>query len=56
MLENSEKDGTPIEMATLEEIQTVIKKLKTGKSTSLSTTQLPLRIDPELQIIFKSKG
>ena len=32
ILENSEKDGTPMEMATLEEIQTVIKKLKTGKS------------------------
>ena len=34
--ENSEKDGTPIEMATLEEIQTVIKKLKTGKSPDSS--------------------
>ena len=32
ILEKSEKDGTPMEMATLEEIQTVIKKLKTGKS------------------------
>ena len=36
VLENSEKDGTPIEMATLEEIQTVIKKLKTGKSPDSS--------------------
>ena len=36
ILENSEKDGTPIEMATLEEIQTVIKKLKTGKSPDSS--------------------
>jgi hypothetical protein len=35
-LENSEKDGTPIEMATLEQIQTVIKKLKTGKSPDSS--------------------
>jgi hypothetical protein len=36
ILENSEKDGTPIEIATLEEIQTVIKKLKTGKSPDSS--------------------
>ena len=36
ILENSEKNGTPIEMATLEEIQTVIRKLKTGKSPDSS--------------------
>jgi hypothetical protein len=40
ILENSEKDGTPIEMATLEEIQTVIKKLKTGKSLLYSRMKL----------------
>jgi hypothetical protein len=48
ILENSEKDGTPIEMATLEEIQTVIKKLKTGKSSDSSVISAEhFRYSPE---------
>jgi len=54
ILENSEKDGTPIEMATLEEIQTVIKKLKTGQSpdsSGISTEHFRYSPDEVIQFL-----
>ena len=53
ILENSEKDGTSIEMATIEEMQTVIKKLKTGKSPDSSGISVEhFRYSPDEVIQF----
>lgn len=52
ILENSEKDSNPIEMTTLEEIQTVIKKLKTGKSPDSGGISEHFRYSPDEVIQF----